>query len=123
MSILTDYPKAEKEMKEFLLGQMKVKLDEEKDVPEDFKELVLQQGIPDDQIDLLYKDHPRVFFELFDKYKLIINVMASDDEENEGKVIFTFCAEITLCNDIYETRIEAERAAVLVGIELLEKGL
>ncbi len=122
--LLEKYPKAAKIVKEYYLNKLLEGL-KDKGLPEDFKDHVKQQGLPEEQIVKLLEVNPIALTEIFDKYKLIICINGLGQIEEEVSFIWSIFNGIGHQADIfkYETRKKAEEAAIIEAFKLLEDKL
>lgn len=114
IKVLNDYPIATEIAREWFIKKMKQNLDEDL-ADENFKEFMLRKGVPDDTLAIMLDQNPRTFFDVLDENRLFIEIRIS--EEAEGG--FYYLVNTVEDNQIYETRIPCERAAVIKAFELL----
>jgi hypothetical protein len=114
LELLQKYPLAGKVVKDWFVRTM---LDSFKDenVPEEFKNYILEQGVEDDKVAALIDVNPRVLFDMFDENNIIVVI---NYHENFG---FNYA----VCDDndeqhYYKNRREAESFAVESAFEILE---
>ena len=114
--LLETYPKTNTIMKEWYLEKMLESLNNDS-LPEDFKEHVRNEGVDDDKIVAVIEAGPRALFDVFDENHIYIqintNVPHFSYSINEGDVI----------SGSWESRKEAERAAIEQAFELLNSKL
>ena len=110
--LLETYSKATTIIKEWYLEKMLESLNTDS-LPEDFKEHVRNEGVDDDKIVAVIEAGPRALFDVFDENHIYIqintNVPYFSYFINEGDVI----------SGSWESRKEAERAAIEQAFELL----
>jgi hypothetical protein len=85
-------------------------------VPDEFKEFVKAQDLEDDKIATMINSSPRMLFDVFDEYKVYIQINVGPNFSysiNEGDVI----------SGSWETRIEAEKSAIEQAFKILEAKL
>lgn len=114
IKVLNDYPIATEIAREWFIKKMKQNLDEDL-ADENFKEFMLRKGVPDDTLTIMLDQNPRTFFDVLDENRLFIEIRMS--EKAEGG--FYYLVNTVEDNQIYETRIPCERAAVIKAFELL----
>jgi hypothetical protein len=85
-------------------------------IPENFKEFMRDQGIPNDRLIKLIEVNPRVLLDVFDANGVIINVV-----HQNGK--FTWDANTVKGVDQYSSRKEAEMVAVQQAFKILNDKL
>ena len=125
LEILEKYPLSAKLVRDwFMISMLESFKDEE--VPEDFKQYMLEQGIENDKVGKLIDVNVRILFDVFDENDIIIYFMIFSSPEG-----VRFSAAIHTGNDEvpnpigkqYNTRKEAEHAAVEAAFEILETKL
>jgi hypothetical protein len=121
--ILEKYPHATEVVRDWFIAKMEESF-KDAAVPENFKDFMRQQGVPNDRLIALFKDNPRVLFDVFDDNGVIINVMYHDN-------IFTWDVTYTKSEvpygvksvDIYSSRRIAETHAVERAFQILNDKL
>ena len=120
--LLTKYPKAAKVVREYYLEQLLESL-KEKNLPDEFKEHVKQQGITDETVQGLVSGNPALLFLVFDKNEIYIHIGIDYPEVGEHfPIMFSFDTGKGEINT-FLTRKQAEQAAVEKAFELLEQKL
>ena len=126
LELLEKYPLAKNIVKDWFMKSMLESFKDE-NVPEEFKQFMLEQGIEDDKVGKLIDVNVRILFDVFDENDIIIYFMIFSSPEG-----VRFSAAIHTGNDEvkpnpigkqYNTRKEAEHAAVEAAFELLEEKL
>jgi hypothetical protein len=126
LELLEKYPLAKNVVKDWFMKSMLESFKDE-DVPEEFKQFMLEQGIEDDKVGKLIDVNVRILFDVFDENDIIIYFMIFSSPEG-----VRFSAAIHTGNDEvkpnpigkqYNTRKEAEHAAVEAAFEILETKL
>ena len=125
LELIEKYPAAGKVVKEWFFKSM---LESFKDdsVPDEFKEFMLEQGIEDDKIGTLIDVNPRMLFDVFDENDIIIYFMIFSSPEGVRFSAAIHIGHNEVPNPIgkqYNTRKEAEHAAVEKAFEILENKL
>jgi hypothetical protein len=114
-SILETYPHATEVVRDWFIDKMEESF-KDNGIPDNFKEFMRQQGVPNDKLVGLFEDNPRVLFDVFDDNDVIINIMHNDDgfiwDVNNVKNI-----------EIYASRKMAEKAAVQRAFQILNNKL
>jgi len=85
-------------------------------VPDDFKEFVKAQDLENEKISTMINASPRMLFDVFDDHKVYIQINVGPNFSysiNQGDVI----------SGSWETRIEAEKAAIEQAFTILEAKL
>lgn len=126
LELLEKYPLTKKIVKDWFMKSMLESFKDES-VPEEFKQFMLEQGIEDDKVGKLIDVNVRILFDVFDENDIIIYFMIFSSPEG-----VRFSAAIHTGNDEvkpnpigkqYNTRKEAEHAAVEAAFEILETKL
>jgi len=123
--LLEKYPKAAKVVREYYLEQLLESL-KEKNLPDEFKEHVKQQGITDETVQGLVSGNPVLLFSVFDENEIYIDInvhkMAMKIPDKEIGFSFKILNQDSILS-FYQTRKQAEQAAVEKSFELLEQKL
>jgi hypothetical protein len=114
--LLENHPKTATVVKQWLLERMLRELRDDK-LPEDFKELVRQQGITDDKVVGILENSPRDMFDLFDSHKVFITIVPFKEQSYGVKI-----------NDVdyegrFSERIHADGHAIFESFKILEAKL
>ena len=115
LELLEKYPLAKNVVKDWFMRTMLESFKDE-GVPEEFKQFMLEQGIEDDKVGKLIDVNVRILFDVFDENEIYISVFYTPN---------TFMVSINQ-NDLgikYNTRKEAEHAAVEAAFDILETKL
>lgn len=109
--LLEAYPKAAVAIKEFYYGKMIESLQEDNDIPQEFKELVKAQQFDSEYVATFIDTNPRFLFDIFDTNEIYIqiNVPNFSYSINSGDIM----------SGTWETRKEAEAAAIEQAFEIL----
>jgi hypothetical protein len=116
VQILEKYPLSAKVVKEWFMKSMIESLGDTS-VPEEFKEFMLKQGIEDEKVAKIIDVNVRILFDMFDENDIIIIIKYHD---NFG---FSWAVEEADEQSFYNTRKEAEHAAIEQAFEILEEKL
>jgi hypothetical protein len=126
LELLEKYPLAAKVVKDWFMKSMLESFKDE-NVPEEFKQYMLDQGIEDDKVGKLIDVNVRILFDVFDENDIIIYFMIFSSPEG---VRFSAAIHIGHNEEVpnpigkqYNTRKEAEHAAVEKAFEILETKL
>jgi hypothetical protein len=104
-----------KRMSEELVKSMS---DEEaKNVPKDFIDLLTEMVIDDDKLLLIIKNNPHSLMYYFDEKEITLDVYSTSERK------FVYKIENALISTPFDNRKDAEKEAIIVGIEILEKVL
>jgi hypothetical protein len=128
--LLEKYPKAAKVVKEYYLNKLLESLND-KSLPEEFKEHVKQQGLPETQIVSLMEVNPAALMEVFDENKIpihiVVNSKLNDKREIEslsfGVIISMTSNDMTTIPKWFNTRKDAEKIGIISAFEILEQKL
>lgn len=120
LDLMEKYPRAAKEVVDFYLEKLLESLKTES-VPEDFKEYVRQQGVDNKTIAKIVENSPRMLFDVFDAYEIVVETMYM---ENTFHYTISDGTEVTTSNTKkYNTRKECDQAAVEEAFKLLDENL
>jgi hypothetical protein len=115
LELLNDHPKSAIVVKQWMLNKLIDSLKDES-LPEDFKEIVRKQGIDNEKVANMISGSPRSAFDVFDEHKVYIDISCLND-----KFLWGINNEIN--NNVYETRKDADEAAIVEAFKLLEEKL
>ena len=115
LELLQNNPKTATVIKQWFLGKLLDSLKDDK-LPENFKEFVKAQDLEDDKIATMIDANPRVLFDVFDEHKIYIDISCLNDK-------FLWGINDDMRNSVYETRKEAEKAAIEQAFEILNDKL
>lgn len=90
--LLQSYPLATEVVREWFMMKM-VDSFKDNEVPQDFKEFMRQQGVPNERLLKIIKDNPRILFDVFDNNGLIISIIHSSEGFTwgmNGKTVHNF---------------------------------
>ncbi len=126
--LLEKYPKAAKVVKEYYLDKLLKSLDD-KNLPDEFKNHVRQQGLQGGVVEEVLENSPRNLWDVFDLNKVYIDIAPFYDKSNDI-IEFSFWVhndtldfERELESEMYKTRIETEKEAIKIAFEVLESKL
>ena len=119
--LLENYPKAAVVIKQWYLEKMLESLNTDS-LPEDFKEHVRKEGVDDDKIATIIDAGPRALFDVFDENEIYIFIHYMDVKDNV-EFFYSFRNIDTNPVKLFETRKEAERAAMEQAFEILNDKL
>ena len=115
--LLQNHPFATEVVREWFIEKMQ-KSFVSSDVPEDFKEMMRKQGLPDEKLIKMFQNNPRVLFDVFDENSIRINIVYDYFKEMFKWGINSFMSE-----EGYSSRIEAEHVGVKAAFAALEDKL
>jgi hypothetical protein len=115
--LLENYGKAANVVKDFYLAKFLESMEDSENLPENFKEFAKEQGIDNDTVAKMIDAMPRALFDAFDANKVYIEIVISPDKK------FTYAVESMETIDFFDTRVEAEKAAIEKAFEILNEKL
>lgn len=110
--LLEKHPETTLKVREFFLNKLLESFTDE--IPEEFKQDMINRGVNDEQITKFIDIQPRMFFDFFDSVEKVIQITY---KKGFG---FSWSVENETCNIGFDTRLEAERDAVHTVFEMLE---
>ena len=117
LELLEKHPLSAKIVRDWFMQKMIQSVKGDNEVPEDFKNFMLEQGIENDKIAIMIDGNSRMLFDVFDENDIIIIIKYHD---NFG---FTWAVEEADDQSFYKTRKEAELFAIEVAFDILENQL
>lgn len=115
--LLEQHPLSTEIIRKWFFNQMIASIQEAQEVPEEFKEAMLQEGVTNERLAILIEAQPRSLFDVFDENNIIIIIKYHD---NFG---FTYAVEEADENNFFKKRKEAELEAVDTAFKILEERL
>ncbi len=115
LELLEKHPKCALIIKQWFLAKMLDSLSDV-NVPDDFKEFVKAQDLENEKIATMINASPRMLFDVFDDHKVYIQI-------NVGPNFSYSINQGDLISGSWETRIEAEKAAIEQAFTILEAKL
>ena len=125
IELLEKHPLTTEVVRTWFFNEM-VKSFADESVPEEFKEMMKQQGVTNERLAILIDVQPRTLFDVFDENGIIIYFMIFSSPEGTkfSGAIHTGNDEVpTPIGKQYNTRKEAEHAAIEKAFEILENKL
>jgi len=113
--LLDVYPIAAEVVRDWFIEKMAESF-KNQELPDNFKDMMRQQGVPNDRLIKLIDVNPRVLFDVFDDNGVIINVVCTE----KG---FTWDVADVKSVKLYQYRREAESAAVQRAFQILNDKL
>jgi hypothetical protein len=120
--LLETYPKAAAAIKKFYHGKMIESLQEENEIPEEFKDMVKAQQFDSEYVATFIDTNPRFLFDIFDENGIYINVTAF----RNGLFIYSIMSDVKEevgSTETSNTRKEAEKLAIEKAFEILNEQL
>jgi hypothetical protein len=120
--LLETYPKAAIAVKEFYYGKMIDSLEEDNDIPQEFKDMVKAQQFDSEYIATFIDNNPRFLFDVFDSndINIVIHVYT---EEPPTEFAFSIPQDNLDYDQLYPTRKDAEAAAIEQAFKILNEKL
>jgi len=115
--LLEKHPLTTEVIRKWFFNQMIKSIEIAEDVPEEFKQAMMQEGVSNERLSILIDAQPRTLFDVFDENNIIIVIKYHD---NFG---FTWAVEEADEQSFYKTRREAESFAIEAAFEILEEQL
>jgi hypothetical protein len=119
LELLETNPKTAIVVKQWLLDRLLTSMRTDS-VPDDFKELVRQQGIDNNRVSEILNGSPRSLFDVFDDHKIYISL--SVDAQGPSPV-FRYSFDGVVESIEYTNRKDAETAAIIDAFKQLESKL
>jgi hypothetical protein len=120
--LLETYPKAAVAIKEFYYGKMIESLEEDNDIPQEFKDMVQAQQFDSEYVATFIDTNPRFLFDIFDSNNINI-VIHVYTEEPPTEFAFSIPQDNLDYDQLYPTRKEAEAAAIEQAFKILNEKL
>jgi hypothetical protein len=119
--LLETYPKAAAAIKEFYYGKMIDSLEEDNDIPQEFKDMVKAQQFDSEYVATFIDNNPRFLFDIFDENDIYINVTAFPNK----LFIYSLVGEVAEVGstETSNTRKEAEKLVIERAFEILNNKL
>ena len=117
IELLEKHPLTTEVIRKWFFNQMIKSIEIAEDVPEEFKQAMMQEGVSNERLSILIDAQPRTLFDVFDENNVIVIIKYHD---NFG---FTWAVEETDEQQFYKTRKEAELFAIEAAFEILENQL
>lgn len=119
--LLAKYPLATEVVRKSYFDKMIASVESAKDIPEEFKQSLMNEAITDERLIIFIDSMPRTLFDVFDDNNILIEIFRP---LNEGSVYPSNYFSYKIGNispDIKKTRKETELAAVAEAFKLLEE--
>jgi len=115
--LLEKYPLSTEVVRTWFMEKMIESIKGADEVPEDFKNFMLEQGIDNDKMAIMIDANPRMLFDVFDENDLFIEIFMYPD------VTFTCKIGNEATTNSWKTRKDAEAFAIEAAFEMLENKL
>ena len=116
LELLEKYPLTAQIVRDWFMQSM-IESFKDEDVPEEFKQFMLEQGIENDKVGKLIDVNVRILFDVFDENGIVIETLLYPNGE------FTIKIGNEATTKSWKTRKEAEHFGVDAAFELLEEKL
>ena len=120
IELLETYPKAATVIKEFYYGKMINSLQEDNDIPQEFKDMVKAQQFDSEYVATFIDTNPRFLFDIFDANGVYIEITILID--TNPRFMYHVNGEVNV-EPFYTSRKEAEAVAVEKAFEILNEKL
>jgi len=121
IELLEKHPLTTEVVRTWFFDQMVASFDDET-VPEEFKEMMKQEGVTNERLAILIDVQPRTLFDVFDENKVFIFIQYMDAKDNV-EFFHTFRNIDTNPVKLFKNRKEAEITAIEKAFEILENKL
>ena len=117
IELLEKYPLTTEVVRDWFIRKMVESVNEDNDVPAEFKEFMINQGLPNERLAIFIDSNPRSLFDVFDENDVVIETSLYPNSE------FTIKIGNQATTNSWKTRKEAESFAIEVAFEILEETL
>lgn len=117
IELLEKHPLSTELVRNWFMQKMIESVKGDNEVPEDFKNFMLEQGIENDKIAIMIDGNPRILFDVFDDNDIVIETLLYPSKE------FTVIIGRQATTNSWKTRKEAEAFAIEVAFDILENQL
>ncbi len=116
--LLAKYPLATEVIRKSYFDKMIASVESAKDIPEEFKQSLMNEAITDERLIIFIDSQPRTLFDVFDENKIYIEIQL-----NTGLLVkFLYLINKSQTSfEQYNTRKEAELASIVEAFKLLEE--
>lgn len=118
IELLEKYPLATEVVRDWFIRKMVESVNEDNDVPAEFKEFMINQGLPNERLCIFIDSNPRSLFDCFDENDIYINIFRV-----KNIFMWSLGENEFLDTRIFNSRKEAEHVAIEKAFELLEETL
>ena len=113
--LLAKYPLATEVVRKFYFDKMIASVESAKDIPEEFKQSLMNEAITDERLVIFIDSQPRTLFDVFDDNEIYLNISRINNI-----FMWSLAENQFLDPRIFNSRKEAELAAIAKAFELLE---
>lgn len=118
---LEKFPNVLDALRNYYMKKLEDSIKKTENVPDDFKEMLREKGITDDTIITVINESPANLFYFFDRYNIFINITAYSSGLFGYSILGNLATVGT--STTFPSRKEAEKEAIQVAINELEKSL
>lgn len=116
--LLAKYPLATEVIRKSYFDKMIASVESAKDIPEEFKQSLMNEAITDERLIVFIDSQPRTLFDVFDENKIYIEIQLNTG--SSVKFLYLINKSQTSFEQ-YNTRKEAELASIVEAFKLLEE--
>jgi hypothetical protein len=116
--LLAKYPLATEVIRKSYFDKMIASVESAKDIPEEFKQSLMNEAITDERLIIFIDSQPRTLFDVFDENKIYIEIQLNTG--SSVKFLYLINKSQTSFEQ-YNTRKEAELASIVEAFKLLEE--
>jgi hypothetical protein len=116
--LLAKYPLATEVVRKSFFDKMIASVESAKDIPEEFKQSLMNEAITDERLIIFIDSQPRTLFDVFDENKIYIEIQLNTG--SSVKFLYLINKSQTSFEQ-YNTRKEAELASIVEAFKLLEE--
>jgi hypothetical protein len=117
IELLEKHPLSTELVRNWFMQKMIESVKGDNEVPEDFKNFMLEQGIENDKIAIMIDGNPRILLDVFDENDIVIETLLYPSKE------FTVIIGRQATTNSWKTRKDAELFAIEAAFEILENKL
>jgi hypothetical protein len=117
IDLLEKHPLSTELVRAWFMQRMIDSIKGDNEVPEDFKNFMLEQGIEDDKMAVMIDANPRMLLDVFDQNDIVIETFLYPSGE------FTIKIANQATTNSWKTRKEAETFAIEAAFDILENKL
>jgi hypothetical protein len=116
IELLEKHPLATELVRAWFMQRMIDSVKGDNEVPEDFKNFMLEQGIENDRMAVMIDANPRMLFDVFDENEIFISINITNRK-------FNYRIDNIINPTEYSTRKECELISITRAFEILENKL
>lgn len=117
IELLEKYPLSTELVRNWFIQKMIESVKGDNEVPEDFRNFMLEKGIDNDRMSVMIDGNPRILFDVFDANNIIIQILFLKDDTFSHKILSV------ITTNCWKTRKEAEISAIEAAFDILENQL